>query len=323
MGFVLFNTGNFTLRTLAVELFKQGWSVKTKPISISELHKLLTDPFYCGEFIFRGKHYKNGKHQPLVSQELFYSVQERLQRKVKAGKYRKHHFLFGGGLATCGECERTITWELQKGHHYGRCTKHKTSCSQKAYTREEDVQGQVLTYLDKLRIDDPALLEWVRKALKEAHRAGSEYHEDIVKELDTQYLRVKNRLDVLYDDRADGLISKDQYEYKKGQYEKQLNDIVEAKQKHCKANIDYMRLGINIFELAQRGREIYEKKLLMEEKKELLNFVFLNLKIRDKKVIPSFKNGFEVVAKRAEDGNWLGVRDSNPNKQVQNLLSYH
>lgn len=322
MGFVLFNTGNHTLRTLAIELFKQGWSVKNKPISISELHKLLTDPFYCGEFIFKGKHYKNAKHKGLISTELFYSVQERLQRKVKAGKYRKHHFLFGGGLAICGECGRSFTWELQKGHHYGHCTKYKTSCSQRAYTKEDDVQNQVLTYIDKLKINDPEILEWVRKALKEAHKAGSEYHEDIIKELDAQYLRVKNRLDVLYDDRADGLITKDQYEYKKTQYEKQLNDIVEAKQKHCKANIDYMRLGINIFELAQKGREIYEDKLLMEEKKELLNFVFLNLKIKDKLLTPSFKNGFEVIAKRAEDGNWLPDMDSNHGKQIQSLLSY-
>ena len=42
-----------------------------------------------------------------------------------------------------------------------------------------------------------------------------------------------------------------------------------------------------------------------EEKKEYLNFVFSNLKLIDKKLVPAFQNGFEVVAMRAKDGNWL------------------
>lgn len=95
MAFVLYDTGNYTLRTLAKELFEQGWKLNGKQVSISELHKLLIDPFYCGEFVWKGKLYKNAKHPPLVTQELFYSVQDRLQRKIKAGKYRKHAFLLG------------------------------------------------------------------------------------------------------------------------------------------------------------------------------------------------------------------------------------
>jgi len=43
----------------------------------------------------------------------------------------------------------------------------------------------------------------------------------------------------------------------------------------------------------------------MEEKKELLQFLFLNLTLNDGKVKYTAHNGFEVIAKRAEDGNWL------------------
>src|SRR3989344_3519279 len=49
-AFALYNSGNFTLSTLAKELFIQGWVVNGKPISKSELHKLLKDNFYCGEY---------------------------------------------------------------------------------------------------------------------------------------------------------------------------------------------------------------------------------------------------------------------------------
>ena len=87
--------------------------------------------------------------------------------------------------------------------------------------------------------------------------------------------------------------------------------------------MDYMQLGISIFELAQRDRQIYENMTSQADKNELLNFVFLNLKIKDGKITPSLNNGFDVIASRAIDGNWLPSRDSNPNKRDQNPLSYH
>lgn len=312
MAFVLFDTGNYTLRTLAKELFAQGWKINSKQVSISELHKLLTDNFFCGEFVWKDKSYKNAKHAPLVTKELFYSVQDRLQRKIKAGKYRKHTFLLGSGLLVCNECGYSVTAELQKGHNYYHCTGRNEDCSQRKYAREENLIGQVLEILDKFKVENKRLLEWIRKALKESHQDESDYHEDIVKELDTQYLKIKNRLDVLYDDKVDGLISKQEYERKRDQYEEQLNDILESKQKHHKANINYLKLGINIFELAQVGREVYEKQSTDNEKRELLNFVFSNFKLNGEKLVPTPHNGFEVVFARAQNGNWQGWKESDP-----------
>lgn len=309
-GFELYDTGNYTLRTLAKELFNQGWSVSGKPISISELHKLISDPFYCGEFVFRNKKFQ-GKHIPLISKELFYRVQDRLQRKVKAGKYRKHDFLLGGGFVICDECERSVTWEVQKGHHYGHCTQHKTNCTQKSYIREEALEEQIIDILDNLKIDNSKLLEWVRKALKEIHKDETDYYLSTIKELDTKLLHIEKRLSTLYDDRVDGVISRELYEKKKEQYETEASQILDAKEKHVRANVDYRELGINIFELAQKGSELYKNYALMAEKRELLNFVFSNLRLRDKKIVPTFQNGFQVVALRAKKGNWLPIVNSN------------
>ena len=48
-----------------------------------------------------------------------------------------------------------------------------------------------------------------------------------------------------------------------------------------------------------------DKDISTDEKRELLNFVFLNLKLRDEKVDLTFQNGFEIVVERVKDGNWL------------------
>lgn len=305
-AFELFDAGTYTLRTLSAELYKQGWkSQVSKAISISELHKLLIDPFYCAEFVWHGKLHSKANHTPLVSKELFYSVQDRLTRKIRAGKYRKHNFLFGGGLMFCADCGCAITWETKKGHNYGHCTNHKGNCRGKKYIREEIAQKQILEIFDQIKIDNPKLQEWVRKALKEAHKDETVYHETTLKELEDQLLKIEKRLNILYDDRVDGVISKEQYENKRLQYEEQAAAILEAKEKHVKADIDYRQLGINIFELSQSGREIYETKATPKEQKEFLSFVFSNLKLNGERIVPTFQNGFDTVALRAKNQDWL------------------
>lgn len=309
-AFLLYNLGGHTLRTVSNELFKEGWGEGKKPIHLGELHRILTDPFFYGDFIWKGERFQ-GKHEGLVSKELFESVQEKLRKPIKAGKFIKHNFLFGGGLMICGDCGRTVTWETQKGHAYGHCTRYGGRCEQKGFIREEEVDRQIVQILNGLIIDNPRVLEWVRKALKESHRDEDEYHTSTIQELDSQIVRFEKRLGILYDDRLDGKIEKNFYKAKKEQYEEELRMAVEAKESHLKANINYLELGMNIFELAQQSRELYQSAMSDSEKKELLNFLFSNLKLKNKKVIPTFKNGFQIVAKHAETGNWQGREESN------------
>lgn len=324
-AFILYNTGNYTLTTLARELFNQGWIVNGKPISKSELHKLIKDCFYCGEFVWHGKKYIKGNHTPLVSKELFYSVQDRLQRKTTAGKYRKHSFVLGGELIICADCGRSLSWQERKGHHYGTI-KHADYCPLRdiktKYLKEENAQRQILEALNGFRIDNPKLLEWVRKALKESHKDETGYHSSIMTDLEERKRQIEKRLDMLYDERLDEKITKDFYDRKQKQYEDELENILEAIGKHTKANIDYFKLGINLFELSQKGSELYESKAVPEEKRELLNFVFLNFKLKGEKLNPTAHNGFEVIASRAKTGDWLRDRDSNPNTSLQGAVSY-
>jgi site-specific DNA recombinase len=109
----------------------------------------------------------------------------------------------------------------------------------------------------------------------------------------------------LYDDMVDGKISRQFYEQKLQKYEEQLNAVLEAKEKHVKADVDYLKLGANIFELSQRGGELFEKRMSQNEKRELVSLVFSNLKLNGEKLDIAFHNGFEVIASRAKTQNWL------------------
>jgi hypothetical protein len=49
----------------------------------AELHRLLQNPIYAGDFRWLGKRY-TGSHEPIVSLELFATVQAVLGRKPRA-----------------------------------------------------------------------------------------------------------------------------------------------------------------------------------------------------------------------------------------------
>src|ERR1700730_11495316 len=74
-----------------------------KPISKSNIHKLLRKRVYTGDFDWNGNTYR-GSHQPLISTELFARVQEILDgRFTTKQKVAKHEFAFSG-LVSCGHC---------------------------------------------------------------------------------------------------------------------------------------------------------------------------------------------------------------------------
>lgn len=315
-AFELFDTGEHTLLSISKALFEEGWSKNGKRVGKTTLHGMLTDCFNCGEFMWNGKHFPDAKHEPLihpnkeVAKEIFYSVQEKLRRKI-SGKYRKHNFVFKD-LMICGECKRSVTAEERKGHHYYHCTRYNTNCKQVEYIREEIVEEELLGIFDFLRVQEPRMVEWLRKALKEHHSEESQYHEQVMTGLTQKLTLVQKRLDAIYDDKLDGKITPEFYDKKFQQFTGEQQDVLQAIKRHKAANINYMEFGSRIFELAQVGRKVFEQKATKEEKRTLCNLVFSDVKLIDKKLVPEYHNGFQLIAERAKTGNWLGRRDSNP-----------
>ena len=321
-AFEFYNTNNYSLKRLCQVLFEEeGWKRRDgEKIGKSELHKILSDCFYCGEFNWNGKHYPVANHQPLIPKELFYSVQEKLRRKL-TGKYHKHFFLFGDGLIQCGECGRSIVATTAKGHNYYYCTRFERNCSQRKYAREETLEKQILDFFGSLEIKNEKLLNWIKKALKESHSDEMEYHNKVLQELNKQYAQIQKRIDALYDDKIDDNISKEFYQRKFEQYRCEQNAVLNRIHHHKEANVNYFELGINILELSQKTKDIYLSRSA-EEKRQLLSFVFSNLSLKDGNLSPVYAPAFQIVAKRAENQDWLGRMDSNHHNGIQNPGSY-
>ena len=258
----------------------------------SRIHRLLCDPFYIGKISWNNEIHQ-GKHEPLIIEEIFYKVQSLLRSK-NTPKYNKHNYRFKG-LLKCAECNGTITWEIHKGIIYGHCN-HYRNCSQKTWTTQNEVESQLIDEFGKLEIKNPRIVEWIRKALKESHKDQIAYYTSVISELNQKQELYRSRLDKLYEDKLDGKITEEVYNRKSKEWNGELEKITNTMEKHNRASGKYYQLGINIYELSQRARQIYLKAKKEEDKRALASLVFSRLTLDEGKLNIEHSKTFKLLA---------------------------
>jgi len=301
--FELYASGDYSIKKLANTMYDEGMrSPMGNRLAISRTHSLLRDPFYMGKMRWNDEIH-DGKHQPLISKELFDKVQKMLVSKTTP-KYMKHDYLFKG-LLRCAGCDGLITWELHRGHHYGHCN-HYHDCTQETWVREEKVEEQIIDGFDQLMIKNKHVAEWIKKALKESHADETVYHSTTVDELNKRYEQIKKRIDKLYDDKLDEKITLDFYNQKFKQYTGEKDAVLDTIKKHSQASNGYFNFGINFYELSQRAKQVYltaKEKGLVEEQRCLIRLIFTNLKLDEGKLLYDYTAAFKILAQAVKDTN--------------------
>lgn len=134
-----------------------------KSMNLSTLYKMLKNPFYCGVFEYpRGSgNWYTGKHTPLISQELFQAVQEKIAEENRPKhKFKEWNFT---KLLLCGYCGSGITAQeksklLSTGepvsYIYYSCSRAKDTQCKNPYLREERVLEQLGTLIDHISLDE-------------------------------------------------------------------------------------------------------------------------------------------------------------------------
>ncbi len=162
--FELYSTGDHTLKEIRTKINPLGMTGrKDKLLSISQYQTILKNPLYYGIFRYKGEMYE-GTHEPIITKKLFDKCQEIMLRRGKYKEPQIKKFVLRG-LMHCGECGRSITAELQKGHIYYRCTKRLTNCKQK-YVREEELAAQIKSFIQKVSLCD----DWTKKILEQLEK---------------------------------------------------------------------------------------------------------------------------------------------------------
>ncbi|MBD3359238.1 MAG: hypothetical protein GF365_00820 [Candidatus Buchananbacteria bacterium] len=137
-------------------------TISGKPLALSNVLRILKTPFYTGTFEYpkESGNWYAGKHQPLITQELFDQVQQQLTRDhIKRGALKEFAFT---RLMTCGLCGSGISAEEKhkklsdgttKKYIYYGCTRAKDINCKCGYINEDSLVSQLLDIIDKISID--------------------------------------------------------------------------------------------------------------------------------------------------------------------------
>jgi DNA invertase Pin-like site-specific DNA recombinase len=163
--FDLVLTGGYSAKQIA-RIAREDWCLQTPKrrkgggvVHQSLVHRVLTNPFYAGQFVWDGQLVR-GRHEPMVSLAEFAEVQATIRRR-DAPHPKQHAFPYLG-LIRCGECGKAITAQITTNrfgarYTYYHCTKKGLGapCSQGS-VRAEELERQIEEWLTSLQPGDSA-----------------------------------------------------------------------------------------------------------------------------------------------------------------------
>lgn len=298
-------TGQYSMRMLAKKANDEGLtsSLNNQPMSVSKIEFILKNPFYYGEMRYRGKLYPH-KYKPLISKQMFDKALEvRENWNKKPFNYAAKPFLYRG-LLYCEQCGCRITFEIKKGKYvYGHCTNYYRNCTDVTWVKEEDITQQIGQLLKGLTIDKDILEDLVSE-LRDNHKSKIDYHERTMSNLKTEYDRIENRLDKMYEDRLDGSITQEKYDTLLAKYKTVQSDLLLQMEQHSKADENYYVEASRLLELASRAYELFESSE-DSQKRELLQYLLQNSKMKGNKLVPTLQMPFDAILLANKTKDWL------------------
>ena len=167
-----------------------------KPLTLSNVYLILKNTFYYGEYEYPkgGGNWYKGKHEPIVTKELYNLVQEKITSDHLVHAQDKE-FAFTKML-TCGLCGSGITADekfkkLKDGttarYVYYGCTKFKDKFCPCGYVREEELTEQIVGILDTISLDEIGMKDRIRAEI-EAH---NEFQESVLGKVVKEKVKIK------------------------------------------------------------------------------------------------------------------------------------
>ena len=163
-AFEAYASEKWTVRTLTDELAARGLrsvpgpTTPSMPLATANVQRLLRNPYYMGIVRYRGLLYQ-GRHEALVSPEIWQRVQELLAARNIAGEKQREHPHYLKGSVYCGTCGSRLIVSHAKNRHgtvyrYFICVgrqQKRTACLQQA-VRIDQVEEVVANAYAKIRL---------------------------------------------------------------------------------------------------------------------------------------------------------------------------
>ncbi len=278
-AFVLFSSGNYSLKDICNFLAEKGLTTTGGKIFKDKIAWILSNPFYYGHFRYLEELYE-GKHKPLISKKLFDKVQEVLiRRSIPWSKKRIHKPYLG--LLRCGECGFMITGETKTKlikstnqyttYLYYRCTKKSkfTKCNQ-SFIRQEELDKQLSDNIMQFSLPENWKDRMLEKLADEEQDIIQSSHV-VISEKQLEIKTINDKLQRLLDSYLDQVIEREVCLEKKAEFlsqKKKLEEQITTFQKSKTAWLEPMKIWIveatNVANIA-REKDMDAKKVLAQK----------------------------------------------------------
>jgi site-specific DNA recombinase len=299
--FDLYSSGNYSVIALSDLMYREGLRGRTgKKIGKSCIYTMLRDPFYYGVLRWKGRD-SPGKHEPLISREIYGRVQTLLNRSLNKPQFNKHLPVFKAKMI-CIRCGGSVTWETHKGHWYGHCNGYmrpgmtKKCDGKSCFIRQDRIEEAMFPFFDKVMPMNSRVLDILRESLRESHIDEIDRFDRKLSELNQTIARAQRRLEACYEDKLDGKISAETYQNLAKRYTDEKDAATAQITSLNRGNEAYYQAGFAIHELAEHASKIYQSEhTTNEDRRLLLSYVFSNIEINGKEAKFVYSKTFEFL----------------------------
>ncbi len=257
----------------------------------SMIYKIFSNPFYAGYIPHNGELFK-GSHEAMLTLDEFDIAQSLLGHK---GQPRNGALIYAySGLMICGECGcRIIAKQNSKFvkrdgkmttyiHYY--CTRKSLNrpCTQKKYTRVEDIEADIEDALSQYEIL-PEFRDLAIKILRRNHKIEIKDRAQIYETQQRKRTQVQAQLDSLVDMRTRNLLDDEEYTAQRSRLRIEIAKLDESLRDTEKRADEWLELTEKAFNFATYARTHFRNGSL-QAKREILMTLGKNLVLKDKKL---------------------------------------
>lgn len=145
-----------------------------KNLSLGNIFRILSNPFYYGVFEYPTKsgNWYTGKHEPLITKELFDTVQSQIKSQTLRVENKEFAFtrMMTCGLCGSGVCADEKFKKLKDGtvnrHVYYGCTRAKDKNCKSGYINEDGLIAEFERLVSEINLDEISIKEKIKEEIK-------------------------------------------------------------------------------------------------------------------------------------------------------------
>ena len=280
-AFDMYSTGDFSLESLADELTRRGLRTRSGrypggPVSTSKLAELLHDQYYIGYVTYKGELIK-GRHDALISDDLYERVQAVLNERRGQGLRQRRHPHYLKGALWCDRChaigiESRMYMQWAKGnggrYRYFFCGRKQHRQCDSSYLEDSAIEAAILKFYGTISFPSDLagrVREMIHEALDERERSSKLLHGQLMAELGRLDKQEENLLDLA----SDGQVPTDKIKQRLVSIQRQRAKV----QQRSEQTGEQLELGAELLEsallLLERPQDLYAQ--MGPEQRRLLN----------------------------------------------------